>query len=353
MSIRSSLRLSKFKPIAYLCSSLVLGSFMFNAQANDNFLPCMVSDTGSFTDRSFNQLSLEGLENAAKMLGIEHKKVQSSTENDFAGNLSGLIDEGCNLVIGVGFLLADTTKEAAQQNPDIKFAIVDVADTGVENLKSIVFNTAEASFLAGYIAADTSKTGVVGTYGGMQIPSVTIFMDGYVQGVDYYNKVKNKSVKVIGWDLEKQNGLFSGGFSANESAKSTSKALIDQGVDVFMPVGGANFISAAEAIIDSKKDIALIGVDSDLFESEPKYRDLYLTSVLKKLNEGVKETVIATSEGKFNAESYIGTLKNKGVDVAPFHEWEGKVSSTLSAEIEDIRAKIIAGEIVITSPSTP
>lgn len=324
-----------------------------NAETIENFTPCMVSDSGGFDDRSFNQLSYEGLQAAAKQLGVEIKQAESRTETDFGGNISGLIDAGCNIVVSVGFLLADATIEAAENNTDVNFALVDVADTGLDNVQSIVFDTTGAAFLAGYAAADTTKTGVVGTFGGMQIPAVTIFMDGFAQGVNYYNEKNNKNVKALGWNFETQNGLFTGGFAANESAKSAAVALIDQNADIIMPVGGPVFISAAEAIIDSKKEIAMIGVDSDLFISEPKYRALYLTSVLKKLDEGVKASVIAAGEGNFSNTAYIGTLANEGVDIAPFHDWESKVRPELTAELNAIKQEIIDGKIQVSSPASP
>lgn len=345
----------KFKKLA-VATTIALSTMMsLTAQAKtiENFTPCMVSDSGGFDDRSFNQLSFEGLQAAAKQLGVETKQAESRTETDFGGNISGLIDAGCNIVVSVGFLLADATVEAAENNTDIHFAIVDVADTGLDNVQSIIFDTTGAAFLAGYAAADSSNTGVVGTFGGMQIPAVTIFMDGFAQGVEYYNQKNNKSVKVLGWDFAGQKGLFTGGFAANESAKSAAVALIDQNADIIMPVGGPIFISAAEAIIDSKKEIAMVGVDSDLFITEPKYRSLYLTSVLKKLDEGVKTAVVAAGEGNFTSKAYIGTLENQGVDIAPFHDFEEKIRPELKAELAQIKQDIIAGNIKVSSPASP
>ena len=123
-----------------------------------------------------------------------------------------MVDANCNIIVTVGFLLSDDTLAAAKKNPDIKFAIVDNNDPktypAATNLKPLVFNTAQSSFLAGYLAAGMTKTGKVGTFGGAKIPTVTIFMDGFAQGVDYYNKQKSKIVPVLGWDAAKQDGQF-------------------------------------------------------------------------------------------------------------------------------------------------
>ena len=127
-----------------------------------------------------------------------------------------MVDAKCNIIVTVGFLLSDDTLAAAKKNPDIKFAIVDNNDPktypAAKNLKPLVFNTAQSSFLAGYLAAGMTKTKKLGTFGGAKIPTVTIFMDGFSQGVDYYNKQKSADVKVLGWDAAKQDGQFTGDF---------------------------------------------------------------------------------------------------------------------------------------------
>ena len=159
------------------------------------------------------------------------------------------------------------------------------------NIKPLLFDTAQAAFLAGYAAADYTKTGVVGTYGGMPFPTVTIFMDGFKQGVEYYNKEKGKDVKVVGWDGK--DGSFTGGFEANETATNTARQLIDQNVDVILPVGGPIYQGALTAIGDSGKDVAMIGVDADFFETDPNAQDVMLTSILKGMKVSTYEAVMA------------------------------------------------------------
>ena len=224
--------------------------------AASDFLPCIVSDAGGFDDKSFNQLSYEGVQQAADELGVEFKGVESNSENDYAPNLESLVSEGCNTIVTVGFALAAATKESAAANPDIKYVLIDdSADGGADgqtfdgkadepNIKPLLYDTAQAAFMAGYTAADYSKTGVVGTYGGQPFPTVTIFMDGFKQGVEYYNQEKGKDVKVVGWDGK--NGSFTGGFEANETATNTARQLIDQDADVILPVGGPIYQGAAD-----------------------------------------------------------------------------------------------------------
>lgn len=320
--------------------------------AAPDFLPCIVSDSGGFDDKSFNQLGYEGLVEAADELGVDYKQVESASETDFAPNITSLVDQGCNLIVTVGFLLEEATTEAAAANPEVEFTIIDSSIEG-ENIKPIIFDTAQAAFLAGYAAASYSKTGAVGTFGGMQIPTVTIFMDGFADGVTYFNEQKGTDVKVVGWDVASQNGSFTGGFEANEVAKSSAQGLIDQNVDVILPVGGPIFLSAIEAIKDSGKDIAMIGVDADLVETSPDNASLFLTSILKQMKVGVADVVTAAAGGEFSNEPYVGTLENDGVGIAPFHEFESKVDPALADELETIKAGIIDGSIPVESPSSP
>ena len=324
-----------------------------------DFLPCIVSDAGGFDDKSFNQLSYEGVEQAAKELGSKFKAVESNSENDFAPNLDSLVAEGCDAIVTVGFALASATKESATANPNIEYILIDdSADGGadgqtfdgkadVANIKPLLYNTAEAAFMAGYVAADYTKTGVVGTYGGQPYPTVTIFMDGFKQGVDYYNAQKNKSVKVVGWDGK--NGSFTGGFEANETATNTARQLLDQDVDVILPVGGPIYQGALTAIAASNKDVTMIGVDADIYETDPKTQDVVLTSILKNMKTSTYEAIMAAGNDTFDFTPYVGTLENDGVGIAPFHNYDSKVSSSLPDELDAIKAGIIDGSIKVTS----
>jgi len=328
--------------------------------AAPDFLPCIVSDFGGFDDKSFNQSSFEGISQAAEEIGVEFKQAESKSEDQYASNVSSMVDQGCDFILTVGFALANATRDAAQENPDVNFALIDSALSNddfspltLDNVKPVLYDTAQAAFLAGYLAAGTSKTGVVGTYGGLQFPSVTIFMDGFADGVAFYNEQKGAAVKVVGWDKASQTGVFAGSFDDIAQGKTLSENLIDQGADIILPVAGPLFQGTAQAIQDSGKDIAIIGVDSDLFETTPEFKDLYLTSVLKQMTDATNQIIVDASEGDFSSEPYIGTLENKGVDIAPLHEWESKVDPALLEEIEAIKADIISGALTVESPSTP
>ena len=261
-------------------------------------------------------------------------------------NIDQLISQDCSLIVSVGFLLADATKAAAAANPDVDFAIIDDSSIDAPNVKPITFDTSQAAFLAGYAAASYSKTGTVGVFGAVQIPPVTAFMDGFVDGVDYYNTQKKTSVKAIGWDVPSQTGTFTGSFVAGIEAKSAAQGLIDQNADVLFPVGPI-FASAGEAIRDSGKDIALVGVDSDNYVTASDLSDLFLTSVLKGVKSGTNDVVTAAGDGSFSSDAYVGTLENGGVGIAPFHDFESKVSPDLQGELDAIKSGITDGSITV------
>ena len=323
---------------------------------NTDFLPCIVSDAGGFDDKSFNQLSFEGLQAAASELGTDFRDVESNSENDYGPNLTSLVDEGCNAIVTVGFALSAATVESATQNPDVEYILIDDAadndfdgNKDAENIKPLLYDTAQAAFLAGYVAADFSEAGKVGTYGGQPFPTVTIFMDGFRQGIEYYNEQKGANVELVGWTGDDESGLFTGGFEANQAATNTAAQLIDQGVDVILPVGGPIYQGALTAIADSGEDIALIGVDADFYETDPNTQDVVLTSILKNMDVSTQEAVVAAGNDEFDPEAYVGTLENDGVGIAPFHNFEDQVSDTLQGELDEIKAGIIDGSIEVQS----
>ena len=326
------------------------------AAAVAGFKPCMVSDAGGFDDKSFNQLGYEGLEKAAGDLGVKFLAVESKSETDFAPNITSLVDQNCTLIITVGFALAAAAGEAAKANPEIDFVSIDDpvdndfdGKTDSPNVKPILFDTAQAAFLAGYASASYSKAKKVGTFGGMNFPTVTIFMDGFAQGVDYWNAQKKDTVQVVGWDSAAQNGSFTGGFDANQDAINVAQSIVDQGVDVLLPVGGPIYQSAASVIRSAGREIALIGVDADVYETDPSVKDLLLTSIRKGVDVGVQDAVMAAGTGKFDATPFLGTLENEAVGLAPFHDFESKVSPDLQGELDKISAGIIDGSIPVKS----
>ncbi|WP_436976213.1 BMP family lipoprotein [Pseudarthrobacter phenanthrenivorans] len=364
-SLRASFKRGSMAGVATLgASALVLtacgaapeAGSSASAGASD-YTGCIVSDSGGFDDQSFNQSSYEGLKKTEKDLGIKVNQIESKTNNDFEPNLRAMVTAGCNLTITVGFLLGDATKAQATANPDKHFAIIDFGyDKPISNVKPIIYDTAQAAFLAGYLAAGTTKTGTVATFGGIKIPTVTIFMDGYADGVKYYNEQKGKNVKLLGWNKDAQDGSFTGDFEKQDVGKQLTKNFLDQGADIVMPVAGPVGKGAGAALKEAKaagKDVKLIWVDSDGYLTAPDYKDIMLSSVMKQMGEAVETVVTEDKDGKFNNTPYVGTLANDGVQLAPFHDLDSQVPAELKTDLEKIKKDIVDGKLKVESAASP
>jgi len=319
--------------------------------AEPTFKACEVTDTGGVDDKSFNQTAWKGVLDAGKDFGIETKVLESQSEADYETNINSLIGENCDIIITVGFLLGDATKAAAEANPDQKFAIVDFAyDPALPNVLGLVFNTAEAGFLAGYVAAGTTQTGTIGTFGGINIGGpVTDFMDGYVWGARYYNAQNGTDVKVLGWDPEAKDGLFVGNFESKDDGRTMGQSLIDEGADIILPVAGPVGQGTA-ALAQERGDVGIIGVDTDWYVSIPTYKEVYVTSVMKNMDVAVYDAIKQAMDGTFAGGVFVGTLANDGVGIAPFHDWDSKVPADVKSAVEDLKTQIVDGTLDIQQP---
>ena len=322
------------------------------------FKACAVSDAGGWDDKSFNESAYNGLKAAQDSLGIQINTAESSSDTDFVPNVEAMVSDGCTLIIGVGFNLEQAIHKSAEQNTDLHYALVDSSFTDgqetvtVENGRPLLFNTAEAAFLAGYAAAGMTKTGKVATFGGMKIPSVTVFMDGFVDGVDAYNKATGTSVQVLGWDKATQNGSFTQDFDNQTLGKEQAQQFISQGADIIMPVAGPVGLGAAAAA-KADGNTWIIGVDSDWYEANPDYSSIVLTSVMKEIGASVEQSIKDSVDGKFSSDPYVGTLANGGVSLAPFHDFDAKVSDELKADLAKLTEDIKTGKLVIESQNAP
>jgi len=307
-------------------------------------LACEISDTGGIDDRSFNENAYKGLQDAETMLeGVTIDFLESSTAADYEPNLRTMADKGCDVIILPGFLWIDTILEFAPANPALKFAIVDVSGLGIPNLRELTFQTDEAAFLAGYVAAGTTKTGIIGTYGGIKIPSVTIFMDGLVKGINYYNEQKGTNVSVLGWSLEAQEGQFTEDFEAVDKGQEISVALLEEGADIIMPVGGKIGLGACAAISAAGgTDLYNIGVDVDWnVSAAAECGEFTITSVIKRIDNSVFNTVNNVLVLEDLGNTYLGTLENEGVGISKTGAWD-QVPADVQAEVADLEAAIIA-----------
>jgi basic membrane protein A len=339
------------KKIIALFALLVLASVVLAAcgtpapEEEAGLKVCQVSDTGGIDDKSFNETAWKGVQDSMEQFGVEGKFLESQQQTDYERNINAFIEEGCDLIVTVGFLLGDATAAGAEANPDQKFTIVDFAyDPTYENVVGQVFNTQEAAFLAGYVSAGVTKTGVIGTFGGIQIPPVTVFMDGFQLGAEYYNEVHGSAVEVLGWDAAAQEGLFTGNFESLEDGRNLGESLMDEGADIIMPVAGPVGLGTAAAA-EERGGVYIVGVDNDWAVVNEQYAPIVLTSVLKNMDITTVNVVETVVNGTFTGGLTVGTLENGGVGLASYHELDSEVSDDLRAELDDVAAKLIAGEL--------
>jgi basic membrane protein A len=327
-----------------------------DAPGGGDYQACMVTDVGGIDDRSFNESAFAGLEAAAAANEdlADPIPVSSAVEADYVPNLTGFVDQDCDFILAVGGLMAEATTEVATANPDQQFGIVDASIPEAPNVYPMQFDTAQAAFLAGYLAAGYSTSGTVATYGGINIPPVTIFMDGFVDGVAQYNQVKDADVQVLGWDKEAQSGSFAESFTDQSAGRSLSDSFAAQGADVIMPVAGGTGLGTASAP-GAGEDYVVIWVDVDGCVSAEQYCSTFLTTVVKNIPDAVQEAVLASAAagGQIAAGEFLGTLENNGVSLAPYNEFEDQVSDELKTEVEELRQAIIEGSIEVVSPSQP
>jgi len=314
-----------------------------------SFTACQVTDTSGIDDKSLNAAAWKSVTDAMKQFNIQGKYLESTQQTDYEKNISIFLHDKCDIIVTVGSSLGDVTREAAKKTPKAKFSIVDYAgDPAAPNILGQVFHADEAAFLAGYLAAAVSKTGKVGTFGGTQIPVVTVFMDGFYQGVQYYNQQKDKNVLVLGWDPVSKTGLLTGNFANTDDSHTMALSLMDEGADIIMPVAGPASLGAAAAIKE-RANTSIIGIDTDWYLTAPDYRAIELTSVMKNVDVTTLAAIKSAMQGTFKGGVIVGTLANGGVSLAPFHDLAFKVSADLQAELAQIEADIIAGKVKTTS----
>ena len=308
----------------------------------------MVTDTGGIDDRSFNASSWQGVQQAEGN-GVTGKYLQSTSASDYVPNINAFVSQNCGIIVTVGFLMGDATKTAAAAHSSQKFAIVDYNYTPpLPNVDALLFNTVQDGFLGGYLAAGMSKSKKVATFGGQKLPTVTIYMDGFYDGVQYYNSKHGTNVQVLGWSEPKQNGSFTGDFTDQTKGQQLTNTFINEGADIIFPVAGNVGLGAAKAVQQadqSGQNVNMLWVDTDGCVSAPQYCKYFISSIQKGIQTAVKTAVLNAAHGTFKGGNYVGTLANGGVALAPYHDFASKVPASLQAELAQIKAGIENGSI--------
>jgi len=295
----------------------------------------LVSDVGGVNDKSFNQSAWAGVQKAVKELGVEGKFVESKQVTDYEKNIDQFATEGYDMIITVGFLMGDATAKKAQEYPNIKFAIVDFGyfpkkagdpdpyKTKLKNVTSLLFAEDQVGYLAGVLAGCMSKSGVVGTVSGMEIPPVVRYVVGFQNGA----KSVNKDIKTL--------NQYTPSFTDAARGKEVGLSMIDQGADVIFGVGGNT--GNGGLLAAKEKGKMAIGVDVDQYLTYPEVKDALITSAMKNVDVAVFDAIKAAASGTLEPGIRLSSIKNGGIGLAPFHDWKSKIP-------QECNDKIVAAE---------
>ena len=270
---------------------------------------------------------------------------QSLSFPDYDKNINEFLRGDCDLIVGL-LSMSDVIQATAEKNPDQKLQIMEFSyDPPLNNVWTQVSAIDQAAFLAGYVAASATKTGKVGTFGGIDIAPVTDFMDGFALGVDYYNEKNGTNIEVLGWDVEKHEGLFVGSFCCATEGRQVTQQLLDEGADIILPVAGTNVGDGAASVVLEHGNAYIIGVDTDWKATMPEYADIVLTSIVKRYDVSVVQAVKAIVDGEFTGGNHVGTLETGEVGISPFYNLDLLIPAKVKTDLQRIEADIIAGTI--------
>lgn len=292
----------------------------------------IVTDVGGVNDGSFNQSAWEGLQKAQKDFGIEAKYLESKTDADYQPNIETFIDGGYDMIICIGYALADALKTEAEANPDQKFAIVDDSSLAdMDNVTSLMFEAGQSSYLVGYAAGLTTKTNNVGFVLGQSTDMMNEFGFGYCAGVLDAGKEAGKDIKI---QMANANS-----FADTAAGKSAANAMITGGADIIFQAAGGTGLG----VIDACKEAGIwaIGVDSDQSSIAPK---TILTSAMKRVDNAVYAVAKDTKDGKVKGGVETFSLKDGGVDIAPTTD---NLDPDVLKKVQDVKQQIIDGKITV------
>jgi len=288
----------------------------------------LVLDVGGVNDGSFNQLAWEGLQRAMEVMGVQGEYRETVEEGDYEKNISALMDDNCDLIVCVGFMLADATREAATAHPDQKFAIIDDASCAdLPNVECLMFKQEQCSYLVGYVAGLTTTTDAVGFELGMASEAMHLFGYGYLAGV----KDANPNAVILQKNADSFGNLDKGYADAVEMA--------EQNVDVIFHAAGGTGVGVINAC--AELGISAIGVDSD---QHAVAEGTVITSAMKRVDNAVYNVVNQIVVGIFEGGIASYDINTGGVDIAPTTDY---LSPEVIKEIESVKNKLVRGEIVV------
>jgi basic membrane protein A len=352
-----SVRGRGFRILAFVVVIALVGSLGFGCKSSTTsstggtstksaIKAAMVTDIGGLGDKSFNDLSAAGLKKAKDELGVDYKVLESKEAADYEPNLTQLANAGYSPIFAVGFLMQDTLSKVATAYPDVEFGAIDISyDPPIANVVGLNFKEQEAAYLAGYLAATlTTMPNVdprindkplIGFVGGIPIPAVNRFQAGYIAGA----KAANPAVEV--------KSIMTGSFTDQQKGLEAGKTLIEAGCDIIFAAAGQTGLGTAKACKEG--NALFIGVDADQYLTiVPSLGDTIITSAVKRVDTAVFETVKKANDGTLKGgENLVFGLKEEGVGLSPYHDWDSKIPADVKAKVEAAKQAVISGSVTV------
>jgi len=297
--------------------------------SGDSFKAAIVTDTAGLGDQSFNDSANAGLEKAKTDFGIQGQVYETAQPSDYEPSLAQAPSQGAGLTFAIGFLMTDALQNVVAQNPDAKFAIVDSVVEG-DNVASINFREEEGSFLVGVVAGLMTESDKVGFIGGLEVPLIKRFETGFRAGVQTVNPDAEVLV------------TYAGDFGDPGKGKEIALSQYADGADVIFHAAGGTGLGLFQAAQEKGPGNWAIGVDSDQYSLAP---DNILTSMMKRVDVAVYETIEAAKDGNFQAGSTIFGLKEDGVGLAP--TTSNNTPQEVIDRADELRQMIIDGEFTV------
>lgn len=315
---------------------------LFSVSAQDSLIEsvCLVTDVGKVNDGTFNEFAFDGMDAAADDFDLESTFIETTAQTDYEANIQTCLDSGFDVIVTVGFLIADATLAAAEENPDVYFIGVDQGfEEAPENLVGVQFREDQSGFLAGALAALMTESGTVAGVYGVPVPAVVKFQNGYEQGAKYIDP-----------DIDVRS-VFIQSFVDPAAGAEAAGQLISEGADVIFGAGGQTGSGAIQAA--AAEGVYVIGVDQDEYfttfgEGESPGAEYLISSAVKRVDQGVYLSLESLVNG--DAEEFYGdggnrvfSAENDGIGFAPSHDAE--VPEEVTEQLNEILEGLKDGSI--------
>lgn len=337
-----SIGISGWPGVAFLALVASLGCSEHTPSHSEHardFTAILITDVGGLGDKGFNYSGWAGCLEAQRRLAeqgkrIEVKFIESEEQTDYIANLN-TASERADVVIALGFLIADAVEQVARYNPATRYIFIDGQVQGA-NIASFDFHANEAAFLAGLLSAYVTQTGVAGIIPGMDIPPVEAFAAGFRAGFLTGGRMRSREVRILSTTI--------GSFDDPVKAKSIALSLLNQNADILFQLAGNSGLGVIEAVKDQPGRVFAIGVDIDQDDLAP---GKILTSVLKRMDQIVADQIVAAYEGKFQGGIYTAGLKDGAVGLTDMRHTRSCVPEEALAAVQRARAAIVSGKITV------